>query len=212
MSILWLIPIILLVIYAVISFFQNQIVGSIGERFSVSQIRRHVKGEVFHDIYVNGSHGVQQIDILALTEKGVLVIEKKTWVGRILGGEYARIWTVYCGRGRGQKSYKTKNPLHQNFGHLQAIQEQIPEMRGKCLNIVIFGNNAILAGDDTPKNVIRDADFKRYYQSLPSILTAQEVAYFASQISQIETEKKELKQLHRKKIKSIQCRVGNSFN
>lgn len=203
MSILWLIPAVLLLIYLVIWFFQNKIVGALGERFSVSQIRSHVKGKVFHDIYVNGSHGVQQIDILAVTEKGVLVIEKKTWVGRILGGEYAQIWTVYCGRGRGQKSFKTKNPLHQNFGHLQAIQEQIPEMRGKCLNIVIFGNNARLAGKDTPKNVIRDADFKRYYQSLPSILTGREVSDFAERVYRIETRRSELKPLHRKKIKSL---------
>ena len=203
MFIIWSLLFIFFAIYLVVWLYQNKIIGAIGERFSASEIRRYVKGKVFHDIYVKGSHGVQQIDILAVTEKGVLVIEKKTWIGRVLGGEFANTWTVYCGRGKNQKSYKTKNPLHQNFGHLQALQEQIPEMEGKCLSIVLFGNNARLTGKNTQKNVIRDADFKRYYQSLPSILTVPEVDDFAERIRRSKMTQKELKTLHRKKIKAI---------
>ena len=42
-------------------FFQNQIVGHIGENFTTNNIKAVSKGIVFKDIYVDGSHGVQQI-------------------------------------------------------------------------------------------------------------------------------------------------------
>ena len=66
-------------------FFQNQIVGHIGEKHTANRIRAISKGTVFRDVYVEGSHGVQQIDIIAVTEKGILVVEKKTYIGLIVG-------------------------------------------------------------------------------------------------------------------------------
>ncbi|MBO7059604.1 MAG: hypothetical protein J6W54_00695 [Fibrobacter sp.] len=42
-------------------FFQNQIVGHIGENFTTKNIKAVSKGIVFKDIYVDGSYGVQQI-------------------------------------------------------------------------------------------------------------------------------------------------------
>jgi len=40
-------------------FFQNQIVGHIGEKHTANRIRAISKGTVFRDVYVEGSHGVQ---------------------------------------------------------------------------------------------------------------------------------------------------------
>ena len=73
-------------------FFQNQIVGHIGEKHSTKRIQAITKGIVFRDVYVEGSYGVQQIDIIAVTEKGVLVIEKKTRIGLIVGSAYDKQW------------------------------------------------------------------------------------------------------------------------
>ena len=42
-------------------FFQNQIIGHISENFTTKNIKAVSKGIVFKDIYVDGSHGVQQI-------------------------------------------------------------------------------------------------------------------------------------------------------
>ena len=79
-------------------FFQNQIVGLIGEKHSTKRIQAITKGIVFRDVYVKGSHGVQQIDIIAVTEKGVLVIEKKTRIGLIVGDAYDKQWQVILNR------------------------------------------------------------------------------------------------------------------
>lgn len=65
-------------------FFQNQIVGHIGEKHTANRIRAISKGTVFRDVFVEGSHGVQQIDIIAVTEKGILVVEKKEDVPKLV--------------------------------------------------------------------------------------------------------------------------------
>ena len=78
-------------------FFQNQIVGHIGEKHTANRIRAISQGTVFRDVYVEWSHGVQQIDIIAVTEKGILVVEKKTYIGLIVGNAYDKQWTVIAG-------------------------------------------------------------------------------------------------------------------
>ena len=99
-------------------FFQNQIVGHIGENYTANNIKSISKGMVFKDIYVDGSHGVQQIDIIAITEKGILVVEKKTYIGLIVGKAFDKQWTVVVGWGK--KRFAMKNPHHQNYGHIMA--------------------------------------------------------------------------------------------
>ena len=88
-------------------FFQNQIVGHIGEKHTANRIRAISKGTVFRDVYVEGSHGVQQIDIIAVTEKGILVVEKKTYIGLIVGSAYDKQWMVILNRGK--KKFPMKN-------------------------------------------------------------------------------------------------------
>ena len=51
-------------------FFQNQIVGHIGENYTANNIKSISKGIIFKDIYVDGSHGVQQIDNNDVKENG----------------------------------------------------------------------------------------------------------------------------------------------
>lgn len=72
---------ILLIFIFLMKILQNRIVGYIGEKFTAKNIKNITNGVVFHDVYVKGSHGVQQIDIIAVTEKGILVVEKKTCSG-----------------------------------------------------------------------------------------------------------------------------------
>lgn len=59
------------------------------------------------------------------------------------------------------------NPHHQNFGHIKALEECVPETKGKCVDLVIFGNNAKL-GDNIPSGTINDFHFKRFYKELPT--------------------------------------------
>ena len=181
-------------------FFQNQIVGHIGENYTANNIKAVSRGIVFKDVYVDGSHGVQQIDIIAVTEKGVLVVEKKTYIGLIVGSAYDKQWTVIVNWGK--KKFSMKNPHHQNYGHIQALCEKFPKLKDKFIDLVIFGNNAKM-GDRIPEGTIRDKDFKKYYRALPTKLYATEIEAIAQNIASLNADRTRLKAMHKEKIKGM---------
>lgn len=181
-------------------FFQNQIVGHIGEKHTANKIRAISKGTVFRDVYVEGSHGVQQIDIIAVTEKGILVIEKKTYIGLIVGKAFDKQWTVIVGWGK--KKFSMKNPHHQNYGHIQALCEKFPKLKDKLIDLVIFGNNAKM-GDRIPEGTIRDRDFKKFYRNLPTRMNAQEIENAAQSIASLNSDRARLKAMHKQKIRGM---------
>lgn len=178
--------------------FQNQIVGHIGEKHTAKRIQTITKGIVFRDVYVEGSHGVQQIDIIAVTEKGILVVEKKTYIGLIVGSAYDKQWTVIVGWGK--KKYSMKNPHHQNYGHIMALHEKFPALKDKFIDLVIFGNNAKL-GDRIPEGTIRDRDFKKFYRNLPTRMNTQEIESTAQSIAILNKGRARLKAMHKQKIR-----------
>ena len=179
--------------------FQNDIVGFIGERFTANNIKSISDGIVLTDIYVNGSHGVQQIDIIAITKKGIIVVEKKTYIGLILGKSHDKQWTVILAKGK--QRYPIKNPHHQNYGHIQALLENYPQMNGKIVDLVIFGNNAKL-GDGIPNGTICDAGFKDFYHNLPDVLNSSQMNDYAQLIAQLRLNKASNKKLHKQKIRN----------
>ena len=181
-------------------FFQNQIVGHIGENYTANNIKSASKGIILKDIYVDGSHGVQQIDIIAVTEKGVLVVEKKTYIGLIVGKAYDKQWTVVVGWGK--KKFSMKNPHHQNFGHIQALCERFPKLKDKFIDLVIFGNNAKM-GDRIPEGTIRDKDFKKFYRNLPTRMNTQEIESAARSIASLNSDRARLKAMHKQKIRGM---------
>ena len=181
-------------------FFQNQIVGHIGENYTANNIKSASKGIILKDIYVDGSHGVQQIDIIAVTEKGVLVVEKKTYIGLIVGKAYDKQWTVVVGWGK--KKFSMKNPHHQNYGHIQALCEKFPKLKDKFIDLVIFGNNAKM-GDRIPEGTIRDKDFKKFYRNLPTRMNTQEIESAARSIASLNSDRARLKAMHKQKIRGM---------
>lgn len=199
-QILWTIVALLGVLVLLGYIFQNKIVGYLGEKYTAGIIRSASRGIVFRDVYVEGSHGVQQIDLLAITQKGILVIEKKTWIGLIVGTAYDKEWRVFVNRGK--QKYSMKNPHHQNFGHVQALAENFPKWKDKIVSLVVFGNNAKL-GDKIPANTINDRGFRNYYSSLPYALEQRDIECIAQTIEDLNTQKKELKKKHREKIKGM---------
>lgn len=191
---------ILAIIVFCLWFFQNQIVGYLGERHTASQVQGISGGIVLRDIYVESSHGVQQIDIIAVTEKGILVVEKKTYIGLIVGNAYDKQWTVIVGWGK--KKYSMKNPHHQNYGHIMALREKFPALKDKFIDLVIFGNNAKM-GDRIPEGTIRDKDFKKYYRALPTKLTPAEIEAIARNIASLNADRARLKAMHKQKIRGM---------
>jgi hypothetical protein len=88
----------------------------------------------FRNIIVPTSRGTSEIDHLIVSRYGLFVIELKDRSGWIYGAEADPYWTAV----HFKKKYKFQNPIHQNFGHLKALQEVLGTSLQKMFSIVVF--------------------------------------------------------------------------
>jgi len=136
---LWLL-IILVFIYRL---FKPKIKGVLGEK-TISVILSRLdsnKYKVINDLMLNNAGKTSQIDHVIISNFGVFVIETKNYKGWIVGDEHADYWTQVIYK-RKEKLY---NPLRQNYGHIQALKENLQEYEGiNFIPIVVFSVNADL--------------------------------------------------------------------
>ena len=124
------------------------------------------------NIYLKTSFGTTQIDQVLLTPKGIFVIEVKNY-GKveIFGTEKAKTWSIQYPNG---KRYKPKNPLHQNYGHIKALEKVLGF--SKNINSLIVFSNTVKFVKKMPRNVINEKNFRGYYESIDDeILTRDEI-------------------------------------
>ena len=92
--------------------------GTDGEA-QVGRVLEQLFRQVRHDLILpNGRGGLTQLDHVALTPAGLLVVETKNYRGTILGHAKDVTWT----QALGGKRYCFQNPLRQNHAHLNAVE------------------------------------------------------------------------------------------
>jgi len=110
--------------------------GPVGEA-AVSRRLRRCCAEVANDLVLrDGRGGLTQIDHVALTPDGLLVVETKNYGGLIFGQVHDRTWTQCIGRQRNT----FQNPLRQNYGHIKAVQALTPGV--PVCGLVVFMDRA----------------------------------------------------------------------
>ncbi|MBN8193971.1 NERD domain-containing protein [Bacillus sp. NTK074B] len=118
--------------------------GKIGERkvkYYLSKLNPD-QFVVLHDILIPSENGkTTQIDHVVLSKAGIFVIETKNYQGWIYGSEKSKKWT--------QIIYKRKqtfyNPLHQNYGHIKAIEKLIGhQVQPPYYSVIAFDPKATL--------------------------------------------------------------------
>lgn len=131
----WFIPLIL-VVAALKLLFAAKVKGRVGEAI-VSRRLRDLGTDILNDVIIpDGNGGLTQLDHVILTGYGLLVVETKNYDGLIFGRERDRQWTQRLGR----QSFRFHNPLHQNYGHIQALKALVP--RVPVLGRVVFAGSA----------------------------------------------------------------------
>jgi len=88
----------------------------------------------FRKIILPTSRGSSEIDHLIVSPFGLFVIENKKRSGWIFGDENNRYWTAVHFR----RKYQFQNPLHQNFGHVKALEEVLGINASKIHAAVVF--------------------------------------------------------------------------
>jgi hypothetical protein len=88
----------------------------------------------FHNIVIPSARGTTEIDHLIVSRFGVFVVEIKDYSGWILGNATDRFWAVVHFKRR----YRFQNPLHQNFGHLKALESFLGVAPRFLHGVVVF--------------------------------------------------------------------------
>ena len=80
--------------------------------------------DIFHDLYIRKRDGTySQVDIVVLTEVGVIVVEVKDFSGWIFGFGKNVKWVHFLGK----MKYSFYNPIFQNEGHIRSLKNQLVE-------------------------------------------------------------------------------------
>ncbi|QTC40293.1 NERD domain-containing protein [Bacillus sp. V3] len=120
--------------------------GRIGEEEVRHYLRKldTEKYKIFHDTLLPSPNGgTTQIDHIVVSRAGIFVIETKNYKGWIFGNERSRQWTQTIYR----RKQKFNNPLHQNYGHIKAIEHILGEQKNiPYYNVVVFGSRALIKG------------------------------------------------------------------
>ncbi|WP_409252206.1 NERD domain-containing protein [Bacillus sp. SCS-153A] len=121
-----------------------QVKGKIGEgwvKFYISRLDPH-RYFVIHDILLPGQNGkTTQVDHIIVSPYGIFVIETKNYKGWIFGSEHSKRWTQQIYRSK----HQFQNPIHQNYGHIEAIKNVLGEqVKLPYISIIAFNSKADL--------------------------------------------------------------------
>ena len=134
--------IIFFIIAILCAVFYKQIVGKAGEHHVKVELRKLPKDKylVINDLMIKANGSTHQIDHVIISNNGIFVIETKQYNGYIVGNEYDKKW-------RQNNKYYINNPIHQNYGHIKALEELLKLSEDKFIPIVCIPSNARLKID-----------------------------------------------------------------
>lgn len=109
---------------------------------------------LFHDLYLRKQNGeFSQIDLLAITEVGIIVFEVKDYSGWIFGDCSHTNWTQVMAYGRSK--YRFYNPIMQNNRHISELKKQLDQFENiPFYSVVVFyGDSDLRKITNVPEDV-----------------------------------------------------------
>lgn len=117
--------------------FYKKIVGKAGEHYVKQELKKLPKEKylVLNDVMVENNNVTYQIDHIVVSEFGIFVIETKKYNGYIVGNEYDKKW-------KQNNKFYINNPIHQNYGHVKALEDVLKLDNNKFIPIVCIPSTA----------------------------------------------------------------------
>ncbi|AUD65815.1 hypothetical protein BK011_09000 [Tenericutes bacterium MZ-XQ] len=117
--------------------------GNYGEFVLYRKVIRIFKKEyVLTNIYLEGKNtDTTEIDVLAISTKGIYVFEMKNYAGYIYGSEKDTHWTQVLNLRTKHKFY---NPIRQNYAHTKALEKYLGVHEESIIPMVVFSNGSKL--------------------------------------------------------------------
>jgi len=114
---------------------------SVEERSVVNVLAKgltHKEYFIFNNLILpKGYESSTQIDHIVISKYGIFVIESKSYKGWIFGDEKNKSWTQSLPRGY---KYHFQNPIHQNYGHIMILKENLGFSEKCFFNIIVFAD------------------------------------------------------------------------
>jgi hypothetical protein len=109
--------------------FDDELVGRHGEKLTERELKfvrlMGRKGKILRNIYLPKENGeTSEVDVVYITQKGIIVFESKNYSGWIFGDEKNRNWTVSLPGGLKNQFY---NPIMQNRTHMKWMANYVGE-------------------------------------------------------------------------------------
>jgi uncharacterized protein YraI len=102
---------------------------------------------IFHDVYLSKNNGeFSQIDLVVITDVGIMVFEVKDYSGWIYGSGYQTQWTKVLAYGK--EKIRFYNPIMQNNKHIGELKKNLNLVNVPFYSLVIFYGNCILKDID----------------------------------------------------------------
>ena len=98
--------------------------------------------EIFHDLYIPlGNNHFSQIDLVLVSNVGLIVFEVKDYSGWLFGNETQRQWTQVLNYGR--EKHRFYNPIMQNAQHIRHLKSYLGQ-NIPCFSVIVFYGNCEL--------------------------------------------------------------------
>ena len=170
-------------------------------------IRIFGKESVLTNVYLENTNTENtEIDVLAVSNKGVYVLEMKNYSGYIYGSEKDQNWTQVLNKWTKNKFY---NPLRQNFAHTKAVESYLEIPTDKIIPIIIFSNRSKLSKIEISgiHNVFQYRDsikyIKRYEKKQEDVFTLEEKKTYLMKLIERCNMPLEVKQKHIDEVKEL---------
>jgi len=95
-----------------------------------------------HNVYLRKENGMTtEVDVIAITEKGIFVIESKNYTGWIFGDMSSKEWTQRLPNGKKSKFY---SPVLQNSSHIRQLSSELNLPKDMFVSYIVFSNDCTL--------------------------------------------------------------------
>ncbi|ODA41596.1 NERD domain-containing protein [Desulfosporosinus sp. BG] len=207
---LWYLWLLVLVVF-IYRLYKAKIKGIIGEKTISAFLTRldPTKYKVINDLMLRVDGKTSQIDHVVVSNYGIFVIETKNYKGWILGDEHGESWT--------QVIYKRKekffNPIRQNYGHIQALKQNLqeyPELN--YVPIIVFSVDADLKVKTNTKVIYSVKLLKTIKEFTTETITEQQKEEIYSKLLALNVRDKEARTQHVEGIHKKKAEAANQIS
>jgi len=179
--------------------------GAVGERFTYNIVAEEFSmHRTFRNVYITKENGkLTEIDLLAVSKKGIFVFESKNYSGWIFGNSSDKNWVATLPNGKKNRFY---NPIKQNETHINALIHNLKEDYPliKYYSLIVFSERCALKNItyDEPNTVVFQRPELRYYlrqmvkEQPDDVLNQDEIEKIKQWLRERERPEEDVKQQH----------------